>query len=98
MQSELLKLAPPPPPIAPVTMDDIVSPPIEPAPFEPMPPETPPPIEEQFVVETFGDQPLAAAAPEPVASGEEREHATRTIAALEQWLDAIHVARADRRP
>jgi tetratricopeptide (TPR) repeat protein len=26
-----------------------------------------------------------------------REQATRTIAALDQWLDAIHVARADRR-
>jgi hypothetical protein len=25
-----------------------------------------------------------------------REEATRTIAALEQWLDAIHVARAHR--
>jgi tetratricopeptide (TPR) repeat protein len=30
--------------------------------------------------------------PDPV-----REHAQRTVAALEQWLDAVHAARADRR-
>ena len=29
-------------------------------------------------------------------SREEREKAARTVVALEQWLDAIHVARADR--
>jgi hypothetical protein len=40
---------------------------------------------------------LAPPVQEPVASGADFEHATRTVAALEQWLDAIHVARADRR-
>src|SRR2546425_2669664 len=34
---------------------------------------------------------------EPVPSEAELEHAARSVAALEQWLDAIHVARADRR-
>jgi tetratricopeptide (TPR) repeat protein len=39
--------------------------------------------------------PAAAAAPAPDA---ERQRAQRTIAALEEWLEGIHVARADRRP
>src|SRR5436190_7441133 len=50
MQSELLKLAPPPPAPAPVTMADIVSPPPETT--APPPPETTsPPIEEPVVEE-----------------------------------------------
>jgi tetratricopeptide (TPR) repeat protein len=32
----------------------------------------------------------------PVLLPDEREKAARTVVALEQWLDAIHVARADR--
>jgi hypothetical protein len=40
---------------------------------------------------------LAPAREEPVPSEAELEHTARTLAALEQWLDAIHVARADRR-
>jgi len=40
---------------------------------------------------------LAPPIEEPVPSEAELEHAARTVAALEQWLDAIHVARADRR-
>src|SRR4051812_6967889 len=45
------------------------------------------------------DEPLelAPAIEEPVPSEAELEHTARTLAALEQWLDAIHVARADRR-
>ena len=41
-------------------------------------------------------------APQPLqvvesgASGPEADRASRTVAALDQWLDAIHVARADR--
>jgi tetratricopeptide (TPR) repeat protein len=48
--------------------------------------------------DTFGEHPVAPAVQEPVPSEAELEHAARTVAALEQWLDAIHVARADRRP
>ena len=33
----------------------------------------------------------------PPVEGATRAHAHATIAALDQWLDAIHVARADRR-
>ena len=33
----------------------------------------------------------------PPVEGATRAHANATIAALDQWLDAIHVARADRR-
>jgi len=33
----------------------------------------------------------------PSADDPTRAHATRTIAALEQWLDAVHVARTQRR-
>src|SRR5262245_40844882 len=40
---------------------------------------------------------LAPSAEEPVPSEAELEHTARTLAALEQWLDAIHVARAERR-
>jgi hypothetical protein len=39
------------------------------------------------LVDGSGEMPTAAA----------REHAARTIAALEQWLEAVHVARAHRR-
>src|SRR5262245_61603522 len=53
----------------------------------------PPPAE----VVPFLEPEVAPAAHEPVPSEAELEHAARTLAALEQWLDAIHVARADRR-
>ena len=92
MHSELLKLAPPPPPVPEAAAEPA-------APPEPVaeladvrdatePASTPAPAPET----------LAPAVPEPVASGAESEHARRTVAALEQWLDAIHVARADGRP
>lgn len=122
MQSELLKLAPPPPAIPEAA---------EPAPLpEPAseladatdasePPRTPTPIvdsvdfahsadaadlpgaadsaEAADAADSTHRETLAPAVQEPVASGADFEHATRTVAALEQWLDAIHVARADRR-
>jgi tetratricopeptide (TPR) repeat protein len=71
MQSELLKLAPPPPVASappPQSVPSVASPAL--APPEPTP---------------------LAWAPTP-----EQERAVRTVAALEQWLDAIHVARADQ--
>src|SRR5262245_31314593 len=49
------------------------------------------------VAGTLIEPEVAPAMHEPVPSGAEIEHAARTVAALEQWLDAIHVARADRR-
>ena len=53
----------------------------------------------------LSESPLAAAAEAaltdedaaPPVEGATRAHAHATIAALDQWLDAIHVARADRR-
>ena len=52
----------------------------------------------------LSESPLAAAAEAaptdedaPLVEGATRAHAHATIAALDQWLDAIHVARADRR-
>jgi len=53
----------------------------------------------------LSESPLAAAADAaptdedaaPPVEGATRAHAHATIAALDQWLDAIHVARADRR-
>jgi tetratricopeptide (TPR) repeat protein len=72
------------------------------APTPPAADEEPP--ADESVMETAPDTPqgdeleeLAPAIEEPVPSEAELEHAARTLAALEQWLDAIHVARADRR-
>ena len=48
-------------------------------------------------IEAVAEREVAPAMHEPVPSEAELEHAARTVAALEQWLDAIHVARADRR-
>jgi len=53
----------------------------------------------------LSESPLAAAADAaptdedaaPPVEGATRAHAQATIAVLDQWLDAIHVARADRR-
>jgi tetratricopeptide (TPR) repeat protein len=80
VQSEFLKNLPPPPP-----------PP-------PAPPPASPPVE--LTIENSESGIREAALPPdtvlPVQSGEdvgERERAVKTIAALEQWLDAIHVTR-----
>jgi len=126
MQSELLKLAPPPPvpvsaateaqppmPKPAATEAQVTPPPPMPAPAAskvqaaPPPPEpAPPPAPEEAapvatpptaVLEAASELDVAPAAHEPVPSEAELEHAARTVAALEQWLDAIHVARADRR-
>src|SRR4029453_2388259 len=56
-------------------------------------------------VVVLSESPLAAAADAaltdedaaPPVNGATRAHAQATIAALDQWLDAIHVACADRR-
>jgi tetratricopeptide (TPR) repeat protein len=93
MEDELLKLAPPPTgasapqaPPPPASSATALTWPTEPEASEPAePPESDDPLE------------LAPPMEEPVPSEAELEHAVRTVAALEQWLDAIHVARADRR-
>jgi tetratricopeptide (TPR) repeat protein len=137
MQSELLKLAPPPPAVPAASEARAAPPPpvipeaADPAPLpEPAseladaadasePPRAPTPIvdsvdfahsadaadfpgaadsaEAADAADSTHRETLAPAVQEPVASGADFEHATRTVAALEQWLDAIHVARADRR-
>ena len=104
MESELLKLAPRPTvPAAVAPAAQVAPPPPEPAPATspahvapPPPPPAPSPIpiaEPAAVAEVEVAPPIE----EPVPSEAELEHAARTVAALEQWLDAIHVIRADRR-
>ena len=106
MQNELLKLAPPPaPPAVPASAAQVAPPPAAPAvpasaaQIAPPPPQPapPPPMPAPMSVEETVRAALAAPAAPPVPSTAEVEHAARTVAALEQWLDAIHVARADRR-
>src|SRR2546426_5012000 len=115
MQSELLKLAPPPPSPVPAASAAQVAPspppvasaaqaaPPPPPPIaaasaaQGAPPPPPPsliPIAEPAAVAEIE---VAPPIEEPVPSEAELEHAARSVAALEQWLDAIHVARADRR-
>jgi tetratricopeptide (TPR) repeat protein len=99
---ELLKLAPPPPPRAASVSDDAPSP----VPAS----DSSASVEASDAALTAEDDaatipivardadptPEEAAAP-PVADPA-HGHAERTVAALEQWLEAIHVARADRSP
>ena len=95
--------SPPPPPIAATPAEPVApSPPArapaasaaQAAPRPPTPEPPPVPIPEPVVVAQVE---LAPPVQEPVPSEAELKHAARTLAALEQWLDAIHVARADRR-
>src|SRR2546425_395653 len=80
------KAAPPlPPPIAAASAAQGAPP--------PPPPSLIPIAEPAAVAEIEVAPPIE----EPVPSEAELEHAARSVAALEQWLDAIHVARADRR-
>jgi len=109
MQQELLKHAPPPvpesSPAAPAQASD-------PAPVVPRvaaPPATTE-IEPESPTEAAVDQAAPAASPEPEATqagaapevqsveNPTHERALHSVAALEQWLDAIHVARTDERP
>jgi len=67
-------------------------------------------IERESPAEAPVEQAASAASPEPEATQADaapevqsvenptRERALHTVAALEQWLDAIHVARTDERP
>ena len=74
------------------------------------PEETPSPVawigqQTEVPAVVLSESPLAAAADvtlidedaTPPVEGASRAYAQATIAALDQWLDAIHVARADRR-
>src|SRR2546427_3317441 len=76
---------PPPPPIAAASAAQGAPP--------PPPPSLIPIAEPAAVAEIEVAPPIE----EPVPSEAELEHAARSVASLEQWLDAIHVARADRR-
>jgi tetratricopeptide (TPR) repeat protein len=66
----------------------LTAPPVAPAPLAAPEVAPPPELSEPVVVSS------PAAATDDVA----RERAGRTIAALDQWLDAIHAARTERRP
>jgi tetratricopeptide (TPR) repeat protein len=101
----------PPPPAVPAASEPEVpaafAPDFAPAPEQPLevadPADTSEPVPAPTPIVDLADsadafsETLAPAVPEPVASDAEFERSTRTVAALEQWLDAIHVARADRR-
>jgi tetratricopeptide (TPR) repeat protein len=101
-QQEFLKnLPPPPPPPTPFVVPPAVE---EPPPFaespvqsmeEPVDPSHGAAIDEsQRMAESEPEPTLDAEAPDDVSG---RERALSTIAALEQWLDAIHVARTQPR-
>jgi tetratricopeptide (TPR) repeat protein len=51
-----------------------------------------PAVPQQSTAEDAKEETMNVSHPHP-----ERDRAVRTIAALEEWLDAVHVARADRR-
>jgi len=61
------------------------------APVRPAPIPIPAPLEPESPTDVVPVPPAPADDPA-------RERAERTVAALEGWLDAIHVARSDRRP
>jgi tetratricopeptide (TPR) repeat protein len=90
MRHELMQVSPPP----------IAPPPLEPPPVATPPPEPPlpePPSPEP--VSQVASAPPAEPAPQPVESVDAAANARarQTIAALEQWLDAIHVSRTQPR-
>ena len=91
---------PPPvqtPPPAPAAAPATASPPA-PAPVF-VPPAAPPPVPAPVAAAPPPTaEPAPAAAPPPAAASTGAPpRAQQTIDALEQWLDAIHAARADRR-
>jgi tetratricopeptide (TPR) repeat protein len=92
-QDEFLKNLPPPPPPPPPR------PPPPPAIEAPPEPAEPVQSREEPIAESAA-APVDTEEPPNAAVGETAvaEPATQTIAALEQWLDAIHVARTQPRP
>ena len=109
MQQELLKHAPPPVPESSPAAPAQASPPPPVVPRVAAPPATTE-IEPESPTEAAVDQAAPAASPEPDATqtgaapevqsveNPTHERALHSVAALEQWLDAIHVARTDERP
>ncbi len=100
MQSEFLQnlMPPPPPPPAPALQ---TAPP--PAAHETLLPLAPPPDAAPIAAEPEPVAAAPAAAVDPVAvqqtlpGATERDRSLRLVAVLEQWLDAIHVVRAEPR-
>jgi tetratricopeptide (TPR) repeat protein len=106
MESEFLQNLPAPP-SAPAPVVQVAPPTPAPDPvLEPVPePAAFPVVEPDPIVTPAVTAPFAAVAePEPVAFDEPmedttgRELAVRQVTALEQWLGAIHVSRAESRP
>ena len=102
VQNEFLLHLPPPPPIKPA-VETLAAPAPAPAPdpsvAEAALPSLPPTVEPDTAVQVSPGSVLveradAAQRPEKIA---ERAQALQVIAVLDQWLDAIHVARAQRR-
>ncbi len=92
MQREFLQNLPAPPPAKPATA----------AQAAPPPPPAPPPVAAQPASPAPAPTPAPVlvervAADEPPPESAERTHALQLIAVLEQWVDAIHVARAQPR-
>jgi tetratricopeptide (TPR) repeat protein len=103
------QVAPPPAPESSPATPAQASAPLPVAPGVAAPPATTE-IERESPAEAPVEQAASAASPEPEATQADaapevqsvenptRERALHTVAALEQWLDAIHVARTDERP
>jgi tetratricopeptide (TPR) repeat protein len=109
-EHEFLKHLPPPPkaPVAPPSVEVPFTPPwveappaLQPTPSTPEPSfESPLQSTEEPTLESRADVPDDPAAPAEAATVEESAAdpaALQTLAALEQWLDAIHVARTQPR-
>jgi tetratricopeptide (TPR) repeat protein len=87
-QDEFLKnLAPPPPVVAPPPPEPVAQ--VEAEPAAALLSSAPEPVSSSSVPE-----PIVVEPPEDTAV---RDHALRMVAVLEQWIDAIHVARAESR-
>jgi tetratricopeptide (TPR) repeat protein len=100
MQQELLTHAPAPPPAsapAPAAVSQSMPPPARTPVL--VPPPAPPSVAPPAPVVPPAVETVSSPAPEAAASGDATApRAQQTVDALEQWLEAIHAARAEPRP
>jgi tetratricopeptide (TPR) repeat protein len=101
MQDEFLQnlMPPPPPPPAPVALQMVPPPAAQetPAPIMPPPDEAPLPTEPEPVAAAPAGEADPVAVDETLPDTAARDRSLRLVAVLEQWLDAIHVVRAEPR-
>jgi len=104
MHAELLAFAPPPRPAPPAAPAAEVAPPPPPGPLaataaQGAPPPRPAASAAAVASELIPEPASSAGAPstrEPAPEDPARVRASRTVAALEEWLEAVNVARTDR--